>query len=174
MNTASPGRMQKSLTPLLERWNNLAEQERKMLTLVMVVLVGAVLWLKVLAPARTTLRTADAQATALGAQLQHMQGLQAQAQSLQKQPALDWEGAVKALSTATQQTLGATAQISTSTSTDRATVTLKGASADALAQWLVQARVNARSVPVEARLVRASQNGVATWDGALLMSLPQR
>lgn len=172
MNTASPGRMQKSLTPLLERWNNLAEQERKMLTLVLLVLVGAVLWLKVLAPARTTLRTADAQATALGAQLQHMQGLQAQAQSLQKQPALDWEGAVKALSTATQQTLGATAQISTST--DRATVTLKGASADALAQWLVQARVNARSVPIEARLVRASQDGVATWDGALLMSLPQR
>ena len=172
MNTASPGRMQKSLTPLLERWNNLAEQERKMLTLVLLVLVGAVLWLKVLAPARTTLRTADAQATALGAQLQRMQGLQAQAQSLQKQPALDWEGAVKALSTATQQTLGATAQISTST--DRATVTLKGASADALAQWLVQARVNARSVPIEARLVRASQDGVATWDGALLMSLPQR
>ena len=101
-----------------------------------------------------------------------MQNLQAQAQSLQKQPPLGWEDALKALNTATQQTLGNTAQLSANG--ERATVTLQGASADALAQWLVQARVNARSVPAEARLVRASQNGVATWDGVLLMTLPQR
>lgn len=164
--------LKQSLAPWQERWSRLADQERQMLLWALVLVVGAVLWLKVLAPARTTLRTADAQAKALGDQLQHMQGLQAQAQSLQKQPALDWDETVKALSTATQQTLGNTAQLSTSG--ERATVTLKGTSADALAQWLVQTRVNARSVPVEARLVRASQDGVATWDGVLLMSLPQR
>lgn len=164
--------LKQSLAPVQARWSSLADQERQMLVWMLVVLVGAVLWLKVLAPARTTLRTADAQASALGAQLQHMQGLQAQAQSLQKQPALGWDDTVKALSTATQQTLGATAQLSTSG--ERATVTLKNTSADALAQWLVQARVNARSVPVEARLVRASHDGATTWDGVLLMSLPQR
>lgn len=171
-HTDTPGRLQQSLAPLQARWSRLADQERQMLVLVLVVLVGAVLWLQVLAPARTTLRTADAQARALGAQLQHMQTLQAQAQALQKQPALGWDETVKALSTATQQTLGTTAQLSTSG--ERATVTLKGTSADALAQWLVQARVNARSVPVEARLVRASHDGAPTWDGVLLMSLPPR
>ena len=156
-STDTPGRLAQSLAPLQARWSRL----------VLVVLIGAVLWVKVLAPARTTLRTADAQAAALGAQLQHMQSLQAQAQALQKQPALGWDETVKALSTATQQTLGASAQLSTSG--ERATVTLKGASADALAQWLVQARVNARS-----RLVRASHDGGITWDGVLLMGLPQR
>ncbi len=171
-STDRPGRLAQSLAPLQARWSRLANQERQMLVLVLVVLIGAVLWVKVLAPARTTLRTADAQAAALGAQLQHMQSLQAQAQALQKQPALGWDETVKALSTATQQTLGASAQLSTSG--ERATVTLKGASADALAQWLVQARVNARSVPVEARLVRASHDGGITWDGVLLMGLPQR
>lgn len=170
--TDTTGRLQRMLAPLRQRWSQLADQERQMLSLVLVVLAATVLWLLVLAPARTTLRTADAQAKALGAQLQHMQNLQAQAQSLQKQPPLGWEDALKALNTATQQTLGNTAQLSANG--ERATVTLQGASADALAQWLVQARVNARSVPAEARLVRASQNGVATWDGVLLMTLPQR
>lgn len=171
---ATPGRLQQALAPLHAHWNRLASQERQILVLVLVVLVSAVLWIKVLAPARTTLRTADAQAKALSAQLQHMQSLQAQAQSLQKQPPLGLDAAIQALEIATQKTLGASAQLSTSG--ERATVTLKGASADALAQWLVQARVNARSVPVEARLVRASQNGSATptWDGVLLMSLPPR
>ncbi len=166
------GPLAQALAPLHARWSHLAAQERQMLVVIALVLVATLLWAKVLAPARTTLRTADAQAQALGAQLQHMQGLQAQAQALQKQPALGWDDTVRALSTATQQTLGTSAQLSTSG--ERATVTLKGTSADALAQWLVQARVNARSVPVEARLVRASAEGTATWDGVLLMSLPQR
>lgn len=164
--------LKQSLAPLQERWSRLADQERQMLVVVLVVLVGALLWLKVLAPARTTLRTADAQAKALGAQLQHMQTLQAQAQTLQKQPPLSFDDTLKALASTTQQTLGNMAQISSSG--ERATVTLKGASPDALAQWLAQVRVNARSVPVEARLVRAKQDGATTWDGVLLMSLPPR
>ena len=57
---------------------------------------------------------------------------------------------------------------------ERATVTLKDASADALAEWLAQARLNARSVPLEARLVRASTAGISTWSGVLVMSLPAR
>ena len=71
---------------------------------------------------------------------------------------------------------------------DRATITLKGASADALAQWLAQARSNARATPVEARLTRsataaapAGQTPVTLgrpvvamprWDGTLVLALP--
>lgn len=161
-----------SLAPWQERWSRLADQEKQMLILVIALVFGAILWLQVLAPARATLRTADTQARALDAQLEHMQVLQAQVQALQRQPALGFDEALKALTAATQQTLGANAQISNTA--EHATVTLKGASADALAQWLAQARLNARSVPLEARLVRSSTAGVSTWNGVLLMSLPQR
>ena len=51
---------------------------------------------------------------------------------------------------------------------ERVTVTLKGVSADALAQWLVQARLNARALPSEAHWVRS---GPGTWDGTLVLNL---
>ena len=60
---------------------------------------------------------------------------------------------------------------------DRATVTFKGAPAEALAQWLNQARSTARAVPLEARLVQsaAPANAAAAavrWDGTLVLALP--
>ena len=61
---------------------------------------------------------------------------------------------------------------------DRATVTLKGASASVLAQWLAQARSNAHAAPLEARLAqsadaaRAAPAGEARWNGTLVLSLP--
>ena len=44
-------------------------------------------------------------------------------------------------------------------------------SPDALAQWLVQARLNARALPSEARLVRSA---AGTWDGTLVLNLGRR
>ena len=62
--------------------------------------------------------------------------------------------------------------------------------ADALAQWLTQARITARAVPAEVRLVRGTSPGTATgpgagagaatsggnavWDGTLVLNLPAR
>ena len=65
---------------------------------------------------------------------------------------------------------------------DRATLTLQGVQADALANWLAQARNNARAVPQEAHLTRSANprqgNGAPTptvrWDGTLVLSLPTR
>ena len=73
---------------------------------------------------------------------------------------------------------------------DRVTVTLKGAPADAVAQWLALARTNARAVPVESRLTRSTaatpaNAGPATlgntgaapvprWDGTVVLALPAR
>ena len=158
--------------PFNARWIQLAAPEKNLIRLAVGLVLATLLWLLILAPALATLRTADAQAKALDAQLQHMQALQAQAQTLQKQPPLGFDDALRALNTATKQTLGTSAQLNVAG--DRASVTLKGASADALAQWLAQARINARSVPVEARLVRAAGTGAATWNGVLVMGLPQR
>lgn len=164
--------LSQSLAPWQERWSRLADQEKQMLMLIAALVIGAVVWLQILAPARTTLHTADAQAKVLGAQLQQMQKMQSQAQALQKQPPLEFDAALKALALATQQTLGASAQLTNTA--ERASVTLKGASADALAQWLVEARLNARSAPTEAHLVRTATPTGPIWNGVLIMSLPTR
>ena len=161
-----------TLQPLHARWARVAPREKYLVRLAAGLLLAALLWLLILAPALATLRSADAQARMLDAQLQHMQVLQAQAQALQKQAPLGFDDALRALNSATGQSLGAAGQLNVMG--DRASVTLKGASADALAEWLTQARVNARSVPLEARLVRATTPGAATWNGVLVMSLPQR
>jgi general secretion pathway protein M len=164
--------MKQTLAPLKERWNQLAEQERQMITLIAALLVFAIVWLQLLAPARATMRNADTQAKALGAQMQQMQKMESEALALQKQPALNFDAALKALGAATQQTLGARAQMTNTT--EHASVTLRDVPADVLAQWFVQARINARSVPIEAQLSRSSADSQAVWNGVVLMSLPGR
>lgn len=163
-----------SLPPSLQaRWAQLATREKNLLGLAAGLVLLTLLWQLSLAPALATLRTADAQTRVLDAQLQQMRAMQAQA--LQQQPPLGFDEALRALTQATEQTLGATARLNTAG--DRTSVTLQGASADALAQWLVQARLNARSVPADARLVRAVAPGApggATWNGVLVMQLPAR
>ena len=52
---------------------------------------------------------------------------------------------------------------------ERVTITLTGTPPDALAQWLTQARVNARALPGEARL---SRNSAGLWEGTLVLTLP--
>ena len=158
--------------PLRARWSRLANRDKSLARLALLLVLATLLWLFSVAPSLATLRSADAEVKILNAQLQRMQAMQAQAQALQKLPALGFDDAVRALTAATKQTLGATAQLSVAG--DRASVTLKAASADALAEWLAQARLNARSLPLEARLVRAPAPVGAAWNGVLVMGLPQR
>lgn len=160
------------LAPLQIRWKRLAAREKNFLATALALVVLALLWKLALAPSMQTLRTSAARATALDAQLQSMQSLQNQASSLQRQAPLSYDEGLRALNLATRQTLANTAQVSVVA--DRANVTLQAASADALAQWLVQARLNARSVPLEARLTLATTPAGATWSGTLVMGLPPR
>lgn len=179
-------------TALHQRWQALAPREQT-LVLAAAGLVGlALLWWVALAPALATLRSAPARHAELDTQLQRMQGLQAEARQLQAAPRTNTGDAVGALRTALTQRLGNTAQLNVVG--DRATVTLKGAPAEALGQWLAQARGNARATPVEARLTRSAPPAAATgsapggtapvlgaqaptaaprWDGTLVLALPQ-
>ncbi|MDQ3058018.1 MAG: type II secretion system protein M [Pseudomonadota bacterium] len=161
-----------ALQPLRARWRQLSPRDQNLVRLAAVLVLGLLAWQFSLKPAIATLRTADAQARVLEAQLQQMRVAQAQVQTLQKQPPLDFDAAARALTATTQQTLGTTAQLSMVG--DRASVTLKDASPDALADWLIQARLNARSVPLEARLVRAAAPGGVSWSGTVMMGLPPR
>ena len=154
------------------RWAQLAPKERAGIQLATALVALAVLWMLIVGPGLQQWRTADAKARALDAQLQQMQTLQAQARSIQSQPALAYDDAVRALKLATQQSLGATAQIQMAG--DRANVTLQNATPQALAQWLTQARLNARAVPLEAHLSRAPSPSPLLWNGTLTMGLPAK
>ena len=143
-----------SSTALKGRWQTLAPREKNLVLAAGALVALALLWWVALAPALATLRTAPARHAALDTQLQRMHSLQAEAQQLQAAPKTGPGDTVGALRTALAQRLGSAAQLNVVG--DRATVTLKGAPADALAQWLTQARSNARTTPLEARLVRST------------------
>ena len=153
---------------LMTRWNALARREQQAVLVALVLVLGAVLWWVALAPALSTLRSAPQQQRLLETQLQHMQLLQQQAKTLQAQPPLTLAESRRLLE-ASVKTLGPNAQLTVIG--ERVTLTLKGASADAMAQWLTQTRLTARVSPAEARLVR---NAAGTWDGAMVLILSTR
>ena len=165
-----------AFSPLQARWQTLGAREQTLLQSAAGIVGLAFVWWVLIAPPLRTLRQADALERSLDAQSQTMQALQAQAQALQSQPKLSRDDALRALDASLKQRLGPTAQLNVLG--DRVTVTIKNTPADALAQWLAQARVNARAIPSEARLVRSANlatpaigNPVA-WDGTLVLSLP--
>lgn len=158
-----------NLLHLLEsRWNGVSRREQQLVLAALALLLAALLWWVGLAPALATLRSAQQQRPLLDAQLQQMQRLQALATTLQAQPPIAPDEARRLLE-ASVKPLGATVQLTLVG--ERATLTLKGASADALAQWLTQVRLNVRALPSEARLLRNAAGG---WDGTVVLSLSAR
>ena len=153
---------------LRARWGTLAPREKLMVAAAAAVVAFALLWMLAIGPALTSLRNAEAQRRTLDLQVQRMANLQAQAQSLQSQPKIGRDEAVRQLELSVRQRLGTTARVLISG--DRVTITLAGTQADALAQWLAQARSTARSLPAEAHLTR---NAAGTWEGSLVLTLPR-
>lgn len=163
--------MIKLLPPLQARWRHLAPREKNGVRLAAGLVGLAVLWWVLLAPALQAWRNSEAQHRHLDAQLQTMQDLQAQAQALQAQPRLGFDDARRALDASVKQQLGSTAQLDVSG--ERATVTLKEVSPEALAAWLAQARINAHALPSEVRLTRSTSANPG-WDGTVVLALPAR
>jgi general secretion pathway protein M len=172
MNRPSANRSVRETGLLRARWAQLAPREKNLLLAAAILVLTALAWQIVLAPAWQLFRTGTAQSQALDAQLQQMQSLQAQARALQQQAPLAYDDALRALTQATKQSLGTAAQMSVNA--ERANITLQAVGADALAQWLAQVRLNARSVPLEARISRIVTPAGVAWSGVLVMSLPQR
>ena len=149
---------------LRQRWQAVSPREQRLVLSALLLVLAALLWWLGIAPAMGTLPSAQSQRQQLDAQLQQMQRLQVSAQALQAKPRMTFDETRRLLE-ASVKPLGATAQLATVG--ERVTVTFKGISADALVQWLVQARLTARSAPSEARLVR---NAAGAWDGSLVLT----
>jgi general secretion pathway protein M len=187
------------MSSLKNWWSGLAAREQSLLSLAAVVIGLALLWLIAIAPALKTLRASEAQHAQADAQLQSMQSLAAQAKVLRTQRSLSNEESQRNLESSVKQTFGSNASLSVNDG--RASLTLKGVNPDALALWLSQARINARVVPSEVRLLRtaskpatapaalgaspAAATAAATttststvspvlWDGVLVLALPGR
>jgi general secretion pathway protein M len=143
-----------ALRALRTGWARLAPRERMLVSAAATMLGLALFWWIALAPALQTLRGADARHRALDAQEQRMLDLRAQAQALQSQPRIPTDQARRALEAGVAQQFGAAAQVGVLG--ERATVTLRGVSAQALAEWLAQARTTAHALPVESHLTRSA------------------
>lgn len=154
---------------LRARWLRLAPREKVLVAASSAIVVLALLWLVAIRPALGVLRSAEQQHRMLDAQLQQMAGLQEEARALQAQPKVGHDEATRLLERSLRDRLGTTARLAISG--DRATVTLTGTPADALARWLTQSRVDARALPGEARLQR---NATGLWEGTVVLSLPPR
>lgn len=159
--------MNAQLQQLRARWALLAPREKVMVASAGAVIALAIVWLVLIGPALSTLRSAETQRRALDSQLQRMAALQSQAQAMQSQPKQSRDEAVRQLELSVKQRLGASARMTVAG--DRVTLVLTGTPADALAQWLAQARSAAHALPAEAHLNR---NAAGTWEGNLVLALP--
>ncbi len=148
-------------------WSQRPAREKPLIAGAGVLVIAALVWWIAVAPALRTLKGFDAAWATQDAQLQAMLRLQTQAQALTAQAPLTTAAAAQALLTSVQQSFGGQGDVQIQG--NNATVTLRGVSGEALAQWLATARTNARSVPVQAHLTRGP-NG---WMGSLQMGLPQ-
>ena len=169
-NTTRPA-LGRVLAPLRQALAGLQPRERRALTLALWVVGLGLLWWIAIAPAWATLRQAPERHARLDAQLSQMRGMAASAQALRGQskaqlPAHDT--ALRALEQATSA-LGASGQLALQG--ERATLTLNRATPEALAQWLQQVRLNARLVPVEAKLSRPADSALV-WSGSLVLAGP--
>ncbi|HJV63135.1 MAG TPA: type II secretion system protein GspM [Albitalea sp.] len=135
-------------------WRGMAPRERWALGLGIAVLGVFVLWLVFIAPAWRTLRSAPAELDRLEVQLQQMQALAAEAKTLRGAPTVSPSQASEPLKIATER-LGDKASISFQG--DRATLTLRGVTGDALRDWLGEARSAARARAVDVQLSRTPQ-----------------
>lgn len=149
------------------QWQGLGAREKTLASATLALVAAALLWWLAIAPALNVLRTAQTQRTALDAQLQQMQSLAAQAKGLQALPKIKSADAARALEALVKQRLGATGQMSLVG--NQATISLTNARADALAQFLGQARSVGSALPSQARIRRGSN--AETWDGTLVLQL---
>jgi len=156
-------------TAVRARWQAFAPREQRALALAGALVLAALVWALLLAPAIRTLQKAQAQRIALDAQWDTMLRLQKQAQALQAQAAVSAPAAVSALQNSVAG-WGAGAKLTVLG--EQATLTLQRVSGDSLAQWLVQLGGVVRVQPAEVHLAMDAGPGPSTWSGTLRFDLP--
>jgi len=152
-------------------WQQRPARERRLLVLGAAVLLLALVWSAMIAPAWRVWREAPQRQAMLEAQTRQMRQWQAEAQQLQTPRRIEREQALRLLTASAASLLGPGAQLTPQG--DSLRVGLQAAPAAGLAQWLAQAREQALALPSQAQLERQDDKGSEpTWRGTLLLRLP--
>jgi general secretion pathway protein M len=146
------------------RWVALATRERWGVLVALGIVGIGLLWSIALGPALKTIRETPAQLDRVDGQLQTMQRMASEAQTLRGATPLSAAQAASSLQTATNR-LGARARLVMQG--DRATVTVNDVSGIELAQWLGDVRNAARARPVDVQL----QRGPKGLGGTVVLAL---
>lgn len=155
MNTAAANAgFAQARQQLREQWRARAPRERRMLLAASIAVGVLLVWWIAIQPAMRTLRETPAQLDELETQLQQLQRLAAESQTLRGAAPVGTAQAGLALKAATDR-LGEKGRLTLLG--DRATLTLNGVHTEALRGWLLEARSAARVRPVEAQLTRGQQ-----------------
>lgn len=147
---------------------SLSRRERIAVACAVLFVCLAVGWMVLIAPALKVLASSNAEHQLLDQKIQRLQSMAQEAKLLRAASPMNTADAATALQAATKARLGAQSQITITG--DRANLSLRGVSPEALAQWLAEARNGAQSKPIDARLTRSGKD----WDGNLVMQLPTR
>jgi general secretion pathway protein M len=145
-------------------WRSRAPRERQALGAGLLALLAVLVWLLLVQPAASTVRSAPARLDQLERELQQIQGTAAEVKGLRTIAPVSSTQATAALKAATDR-LGEHARLSMQG--DRASLTLSGVDSEALLAWLVEARSAARARPTEASLTRAATG----YSGTIVLTL---
>jgi general secretion pathway protein M len=150
--------------PLQQRWAGLQPRERQGLIVAGALSVLALFWFVGVSPALQVLNKAPRHLAQMELQVQQMQHMAAQAKWLQELPRVSRSQALQLLQTATAR-LGHSASLSEQG--DRVVLKVQELPAEALAQWLMEARSAARALPTEAELQRSGKG----YSGSIYLNL---
>ncbi len=156
------------LQPLRERagaaWRARPPRDRLALSVMALVLGIFLVWVVLVAPAISTLRSAPAQLEALDVQLLQMRGMAAEVRDLRNATPVPAAQAGLAIKAAAERQGD---KVRLSLQNERALLTLQNASPEQLRALLVEARNAARARPIEAQLTR----GPTGFSGTLVLNL---
>ncbi|MEN9889377.1 MAG: hypothetical protein RL559_1414 [Pseudomonadota bacterium] len=152
-------------------WQQRSARERHLLAWGATVLLLALVWTQLIAPAWRVWREAPLRQATLEAQTRQMRQWQAEAQQLQTPRRIERSEALRLLSESATALLGPGAQLTAQGEGLR--LSLQAAPAAGLAQWLAQAREQALALPSQAQLERQDKaDAEPTWRGTVLLRLP--
>ena len=170
MNTTSD-KTNKLNQTVKTHWQKATPRDKRLFVAAGILLGAAISWWILLSPAIKTILSAPKLHKNLDAQIQTMKSLSLEARNLQEQNKLGVDDGRQALQNTVTQRFGSTAQLNVQGS--RATLTLKNANPQSVSDFLSQARINARTLPTEVKLMRSAppSNG---WDGNMTLVLPTK
>ncbi len=149
-------------------WQKITPRGKQLFIAASILIGVAFCWWILLSPAIKTIRSAPELHKNIDTQIQSMQSLSNEAKKLQSQAKMGTEEARQALQNTVTQRFGSTAQLNVQGS--RATLILKNATPLSIADFLSQARINARTLPSEVKMTRSPSPSTG-WDGNMTLVL---